>query len=800
MIGVVVVSHSAALARGVAELAAEMAPDVTVAVAGGTDDGEVGTSLDLVSAALAEADSGDGAVVLSDLGSATMTAEMALELLDDDQRARVALVDAPLVEGAIAAATTAGGGAGLDEVRAAAEQAGGSRAAQSPPAADAAVEADAAAGGQAREVVLRNPLGLHARPAALLVRRLAGLDAGLRVTRTDTGQQADGRSVLGLVTLAAPGGAPLRLTATGPDAAAALDAVAAMIEEGFGERTLAAEQPAAGPPAGGKHGELVGLAAAPGLAVGPAQRLRTAALEAPDTPGRGEVVERERLEGACERVRTQLADEGGGVDGAQQGILAAHAELLADPELAGAAQEGLAAGASAEVAWRDAVEGQRARVAALEDPMFAARAADVADVGRRVLAVLLGTVSALQVDPGAVVLADDLVPSQVPELATGGAAGVALAGGAPGSHVAVLARGLGLPLVVGLGPALEAVAEGRMVVLDGDAGTLLPEPSSEALRRAEARRDTERRAAEADLDGAAEPVRTSDGVTLRVGANIAGEADARRASALGADEFGLVRTELAFLGRDTLPDEDTQVALLRGILEAADGRPVVVRTLDIGGDKAAPALDLDPVRNGFLGLRGLRWSLANPEVFAVQLRAVLRAADGHRVRLMFPLVTAAEEVADARRALDAARAALDAEGVARGDVEQVGVMVEVPAAAVAADLLAPHVDFFSVGSNDLLSYLMAADRTLPEVAALRDPRSPAFLRLVRGVCAAAEAAGIWVGVCGDTAGDPELATLLVGLGVTELSMAAPLIPRVKQHLRGLSLADAREAARGAAGE
>lgn len=254
MIGVVVVSHSAALARGVAELAAEMAPDVTIAVAGGTGDGEIGTSLDLVSAALSEADSGDGVVVLTDLGSATMTAEMALELLDDDQRARVALVDAPLVEGAIAAATTAGAGAGLDEVRAAAEQAGATWStaptpappepaapepappepvAPDPPAAEQG--GSDAAGEQVREVVLRNPLGLHARPAALLARRLKGLDAVLRVTRTDTGQDVDGRSVLGLVSLGAPGGTPLRLTATGTEAAAALDAYAAMIEEGFGE-------------------------------------------------------------------------------------------------------------------------------------------------------------------------------------------------------------------------------------------------------------------------------------------------------------------------------------------------------------------------------------------------------------------------------------------------------------------------------------------------------------------------------------------------------------------------------------
>jgi phosphoenolpyruvate-protein kinase (PTS system EI component) len=225
---------------------------------------------------------------------------------------------------------------------------------------------------------------------------------------------------------------------------------------------------------------------------------------------------------------------------------------------------------------------------------------------------------------------------------------------------------------------------------------------------------------------------------------------------------------------------------------------VVVRTLDVGGDKVAPALDLHPVRNGFLGSRGLRWSLRHPDALATQLRAILRAARGRRVRLMFPMVTTVEEVRAARVALDEARRALDDAGTARGEMEQIGIMVEVPAAAVTADLLAPEVDFFSVGSNDLLSYVMAADRTVAEVAMLRDPRHPALLRLVAEVCEAASAAGIWVGVCGEIAGDPELAALLVALGVTELSMAPPAVPAVKARLRTADLDRDRATARAVA--
>jgi phosphoenolpyruvate-protein kinase (PTS system EI component) len=270
--------------------------------------------------------------------------------------------------------------------------------------------------------------------------------------------------------------------------------------------------------------------------------------------------------------------------------------------------------------------------------------------------------------------------------------------------------------------------------------------------------------------------------------------EALAAVANGAEGVGLLRTEFLYLDRPDLPSEDEQVAALRAIFAALEGRPIIVRTLDIGGDKSVPALDLDPVTNSFLGVRGLRLSLRRPDLFRQQLRAIARAAEGYRVSLMFPMVTTVAEVREARGHLDAVMKELDAEGVGHGRIEEVGIMVEVPAAALTADLLAPEVDFFSVGSNDLVQYTMAAERTNAAVADLYRPDAPAILRLLERIVAGAHAHGRWVGICGEMAGDPSLTPIFVGLGIDELSMAPGSIPAVKAAIRELTCEVARAAA------
>ncbi len=778
-----------------------MAPDVPVAAAGGTDDGEVGTSLDKVLAAVERADAdGAGAVVLFDLGSAQMTAELALESLDDDRRHRVRLVDAPLVEGAMVAATTAAGGASVADVEAALAE----LAAAAAPG-DGASPTGMPAGELVREVELVNPLGLHARPAAAVVRALADLDADVRVASAGGGSGVSARSLLGLVGLGAAGGTRLRLSAAGPDAAAAVERLAGMVAEGFGEAATAPAgspappgppgqagsasspgppvPPGPGPPLPGKSDEVVVAApGAPGIAVGPAALLAAVEPQVPEEPAGDVWAERRRLEAARTRVAADLDAAGGtGSD-----VFGAHRLLVDDPELVAAAEDGLRQGRSAAAAWWAAVTGARDRLAGQPGEVVAARAGDVVDVGRRVLEAL-GVGAATPVPPaGAVVIADDLVPSQVPVLVDAGVAGVALRAGAPTAHVTILARALGLPLVLRAGPALDDVADGTVVLLDGGRGEVRVDPAADDLAEARRRRDRQAREAREAVAAAQQPVRLADGVTVVVAANVASVAEARAAVAAGADGVGLLRTEFLVADRPSVPTEDEQVTALAAVLDALEGRPAIVRTLDVGGDKPAPALGLDPFRNSALGERGLRLSLARPALFATQLRAILRVAQGRRVSLMFPMVTDVEEVRAARRALDDARRGLRRAGAAFGDLEEVGIMVEVPAAALLAERFCDEVDFFSVGSNDLTQYVLAADRTNPAVADLARGAHPAVLALVGRVCEVAGAAGRWVGVCGELAADPETAARLVRLGVRELSVAPPAVPAVKARLRGLA--------------
>ena len=858
MVGLVVVSHSAGLAEGVVELAAQMAgPDVRIGAAGGLDEpvGALGTDAAKVLRAIDDVWSEDGVLVLMDLGSAVLSAELALDLLDEDRRDHVRLTAAPLVEGAVAAGVAAGLGEPLDAVAAAAR--GGLEAKTSqlsggePEASageDETVESAAAESGEPLEqtvrITVQNPLGLHARPAALLVRTAAGFDARVRVTDvTNCRGPVSARSLNGVGTLGARQGDELVVGASGPGATAALAAVSRLADEGFGEldepgRTAAeaamrAAAPKAPPaaaapevrraPAAGTV--LTGVPAAPGTAAGPARRLRRAekapATAAPADPAAEWSALERALAATAADLRASRASVESRAGEREAAIFDAHQLFLEDEALLEPTREGIfSRGLSATQAWAGAIGAAAARWDALEDPCQRARAADLRAVGDQVLgrlapppastgAPVAATTTASPAPPGAsapataapapgpvpgVVVAPDLSPSDVAALDPAVVAGIACALGGPTSHAVILARALGLPAVVGAGTALLAVPEGTVLAVDGDGGTVTVAPSPEAVTAVKRRRETLARDAAAAFAAAAAPATTRDGVRIQVEANIAGPLDVPAAVAAGADGVGLLRTEFLFLGAAALPGEDEQAACYEAVAAALDGRPLTVRTLDAGADKPLPYLPLATEANPFLGVRGLRLSLRHPDQLLSQLRAVLRVAAERPLRVMVPMVSTVEELRRARELLAEARASLEARGVAVPARLDFGMMLEVPSAAILADHLAPLVDFFSVGTNDLTQYTMAAERGNAGVAALADPLHPAVLRLIERTVTAAAAAGRPVAVCGEVAGDRLAVPLLLGLGVRELSMSPALIPAAKQAVRAADTVAARRLA------
>jgi len=805
VVGLVLVSHSWKLAEGAAELAREMGgPEVKLETAGGLDapDHPVGTDAVLVVGAIERAWSDDGVVVLMDLGSAVLSAEMALDMLPDDKREKVLLCEAPFIEGAVAAAVTAKLGASAEQV--AAEARGG----LAPKIAhlgggEAAPEADEgsfdAAAARSIRLVVTNPHGLHARPAARFVQVASGFDADVRVANVSAGRgPVTARSLNAVATLGVGEGDEIEVLATGTEADRALEAVRGLADRGFDEE-FAAEEPvaaaAAGPPP--PAGALAGVATSPGVALGVARRFRPPVLEVPERETTDPAAELRALEDALGAAAVDIDAQRAAVAGRageyQAAIFDAHRLFLQDEMLLDPVRTEIRdRGRGAPAAWSSSVEVMAAEWEALEEDYMRARAADLRSVGLQVLAHLLAVPTPRpRLEGPGILVAPDLTPADAAGLDPALALGIATAFGGPTSHAAILARSLGIPAVVGLGERALQVPEGTALALDGDAGLLYVEPSAELTVELEERR---RVRAVADREARAEahgPAVTVDGTVVEVAANVGSPEEIGAAVEAGCDGVGLFRTEFLFMERGQMPSEDEQEAAYRRAAEALGGRPMVIRTLDVGADKPLPYLAQPPEANPFLGVRGLRLGLERPDLLAAQLRAIVRVAVDHPVRVMFPMVATLDELRAARGAVDAAA---DGLGLPMPEGLEVGIMVEVPSAALTAAVLAPEADFFSVGTNDLTQYTLAADRGNDRVASLSDALHPAVLRLVAATCSAAAAHGRWVGVCGELAGDETATPVLLGLGVTELSMSAPAIPNVKRAVRKVDLGRARELA------
>jgi phosphocarrier protein FPr len=809
MIGIVIVSHSATLANGVRELVEQMTQGVVpVAVAGGIDDPEnpIGTDAFKVQQAIETVFSEDGVLVLMDLGSALLSAETALEFLTEEQRARVRLCEAPLVEGALAAAVQATAGSDIDQVIAEARGALAVKAAQlevsdlevapspaSPIAATPATE---------RYLIIRNRLGLHARPAARFVRTAARFQADISVRNvTQEIGPVNAKSINQVATIGARQGHEIAVAATGPEAETSLAALAALVEANFGESeadfepTTDTPQPVS--PAQMAEGELSGIPASPGIALGPAVIYKAAPLAVPEHPVDDPQAEWQRLDQAIEvakeEIRTLQRQATAQVGDYEAAIFDAHLLFLDDPVLVdGARQQIFDQAINAEAAWQTIIDALVADYQALDDPYMQGRATDVKDVGQRVLKLVAGVAPvALDFSEPAILVASDLTPSDTAQLNPDQVLGICTELGSGTSHSAILARALGIPAVVGVGPGLIEVAEGTRLGLDGQQGRVWIAPDIEMQARLETRRVEWVAALQAAKAAARQPALTRDGRPVEVVANIGGLADIKVALEYGAEGVGLLRTEFLYLDRTTAPSEAEQVEVYQNLARALGTRPFIIRTLDIGGDKPLSYLDLGQEENPFLGWRAIRYCLDRPEILKTQLRAILRASPGHQLKIMFPMVATISELRAAKQVLAQAQAELRQEKLAFDEAIEVGLMIEVPGAVVVADKLAAEADFFSIGTNDLSQYTMAADRTNARVAKLADPFQPAVLRLIAQTIEAAHAAGIWAGLCGEFAGNPLAVPLLLGLGLDEFSMSALAIPAVKQAITRLTLDEAR---------
>ncbi|KTB68127.1 phosphoenolpyruvate--protein phosphotransferase [Pseudomonas sp. MAFF 301514] len=638
-----------------------------------------------------------------------------------------------------------------------------------------------------KPLTLPNANGLHARPAAVFAQAAKGFKASIYLHKQT--QSANAKSLVAIMALQTVHGDTLQVSAAGEDAEVAIKALVALLAEGCGEVVASVAEPLA---TQSSATVLGGVCASPGSAFGQVVQVTEPEMTITEQ-GTGEATERAALKRgllvATEALQA-LRDKAAG--SAQAEIFRAHQELLEDPTLLEQTHSLLAEGKSAAFAWNSATFATVKLFQGLGNALIAERAADLADVGQRVLKLILGIQdSAWDLPERAILIAEQLTPSQTASLDTRKVLGFVTVGGGATSHVAILARALGLPAICGVSTQVLGLANGKQVLLDADKGELHLEPNLAEIEQLETARKQQVLRHQHDVAQAPLPATTRDGHHVEVTANVASLQEVEQSLTLGGEGVGLLRSEFLYLDRNRAPSPDEQAATYAAIARALGSeRNLVVRTLDVGGDKPLAYVPMDAETNPFLGLRGIRLCLERPELLREQFRAILASAGFARLHIMLPMVSLLSELHLARKILEEEALALEL-----AELPKLGIMIEVPSAALMADVFAPHVDFFSIGTNDLTQYTLAMDRDHPRLASQADSFHPAVLRLIATTVKAAHAHGKWVGVCGALASEALAVPVLIGLGVDELSVSVPLIPTIKATVRELDLADCQIIAR-----
>ena len=654
---------------------------------------------------------------------------------------------------------------------------------------------------ESADIEVLNPQGLHARPAAVLANLAKRFKSKIEIVRQN--QAANCKSVVALMSLQVLKNDRVKFRAAGEDAQQAIKELSQALKEGLGE-DISASTPSLASPAKlpsatptkltiDTNRLLHGVSASPGIAVGHIYQMSHPEYEV-NEKGEDPQSERAKFSKAINSAKSELEflenNMKAQADPNKAGIFAAHRELLDDPDLIEQTHESINSGKSAAFSWREAYTQQAENLSKLSHELMAARAADVRDIGERVLRLLIGEKVSLahNYPEDTILIAEDLTPSDTATLDRSKVMGFATVLGGATSHVAILARSLDMPALAGINPKALNIANGTKVILNGNKGTLELDPSEEHFKEAQAKLKAQRERNQELMSRAQETATTKDGLRIEVVANIGSPTDAQEAVKRGAEGVGLLRSEFLFIGRATPPSEEEQADIYIQIAKTlGEDKPLIIRTLDVGGDKPLPYLPIPTEENPFLGERGIRATLTRPEILRTQFRAILRAADFAKVQVMLPMVTTIDEFRQAK-------AIFEEECKKVGKKAPLGVMIEIPAAALLSEVIAREADFFSIGTNDLTQYTMAIDRGHPKLAPMADGLSPAVLRLIRLTAQGAHEHNRKVGVCGGIGGDIQATAILIGLGIDELSVAAPAVPAIKERIRNLDMAYCRRLA------
>jgi phosphoenolpyruvate-protein phosphotransferase/dihydroxyacetone kinase phosphotransfer subunit len=803
MVGLVLVSHSRSLAEAVGNLVRRAVnADLQLACSGGVgeDRAELGTDALAIQEAINTVYSEDGVLVLMDMGSAILSAETAKELLNPEQQEKVRLTSAPLVEGGIAAAVQAQLGASLDEVTNAALQSllpKQDQVQDVPPSPPAAPPAPDLSTYEILDVTIQNPHGLHLRPAALLIKTLSGFPAEVLIeNRTASRGPILARSLVDVTRLQIHEGDCVRFSISSADPKPVIDSIRSLVEGQFGESA----QPV--PPIEANSApdlsQLFGVSR--GIAIGRPLLLDTIVISMPtytveSAPDIAREVAKLRsaiaaamaeFDSRIDRLKASLPRHELEIFGAQRMI-------FADPTILKEVQAKIQElHLNAAAAWHEILARYAADQEKADDPYLRARAADFREVERTVLVSLIDEKrgSALPDQPFAdptILICEELTPTLVEQFRRLSIAGVIQLGGGTTSHGAILARALGLPAIGGARKRLELLRTAQWVAISGSDGALWIDPAPDVLADLLGRQQLERSESQRALEESQKPAITKDGITVQVGGNAGSAKDISSARINGAEFIGLFRSEFLFQDFDEEPDEDQQLAVYQEALAPGDFFPVTVRLLDVGGDKPLKFLPQPKEANPFLGVRGIRLLMANPRFFRTHLRAILRLADSFRVRLLIPMITDVSEILATKRLLTEVAGELKKANVPHQWPIPTGAMIETPSAGLLIDQLLPHVDFISIGTNDLTQYVLCAERGSASLSAFSDSLHPAVLRMCEQVILAAQESGTKASICGEIASDPEAVPILLGLGIRELSVTVAAIPATKLLIRKLAI-------------